>query len=166
MNPFILILFIAGASSFLTWWLLLGLLNPYIDAILGILKCAFGVLLNFLADGIFKLVFLINRILVKPIRKMIQKIHIPTVIKGVIFLALGISIFALDHFYATKIYAEDQTTFYDFIIFGKKYWVTQVALMYGGIFIFLASLYFLKVILQLLNKMLDHPLDISIVFYK
>jgi hypothetical protein len=141
-------LFIFGAGAFLTWWFYLGLLNPYINAMGAIIKCAITAFFT---------------LLINPLRPIIQRIHIPTLGKAAVFFLLGASILVWDHFYATKIYAEDQAVFYDFIIFGKKYWVMSVSLAYSGIFLFVGSLYLVTAILRMLNKLLDHPMQISIV---
>ena len=105
MDGVVKMLFAFSAMAFVTWWFYLGLLDPYINAMLAIIKCALVAALT---------------LFIGPLRKILKRIHIPTIGKAAIFLLLGASIFVWDHFYATKIYAEDQAVFYDFIIFGKK----------------------------------------------
>lgn len=166
MNVYVQMLFIFGAGAFLTWWFLLGLLNPFINASLAIIKCALEVILTFFFSCISALSNEIERRITLPIRRIKQRIHIHPLIKAGFYLTIGFSVFVLDHFYATKIYAEDETKFYDFVIGGNKYWVTEEALSIGGFFIFIGSLYLVGVVLRALNQLLDHPIRISIVLQK
>lgn len=166
MNVYVQMLFIFGAAAFLTWWFLLGLLNPFINACLAIIKCALEVILTFFFSGISALSNKIERRITFPIRRIKQRIHIHPIIKAGFYLTIGFSIFVLDHFYATKIYAEDETKFYNFILQGKTYWITEEALSIGGFFIFIGTLYLAGVVLKALNQLLDRPIRISIVLQK
>lgn len=166
MYTFFLVLFLLTAQAFVIWWFLLGLLNPFIDSAAAIVKCAFSTVFFFFFDPIMKLINKLNRKILKPIHHTIQQIHIPKVMKAVFYLSFGIGIVILDQLYATKIFAEDETTFYDIVFQGKKYWITQVALLWGGIFFGLGALYAIDLILSGIYKLFDRRIRVSIVVHK
>lgn len=163
MNTSILQLFLLTGTAFVTWWFLLGLLNPFIDSASSIIKCAVSTVFFFFFGPIIKLINKLYNTIIKPVRRTLQKVHLPYVIKAIFYLFLGVGIVILDQLYATKIFAEDQTTFYNIVFQGKKYWITQIATIAGGFFIGLGTLYTLDLILNGINKLLDRMIRISIV---
>lgn len=158
MNVYMQILFIFGAGAFLTWWFLKGLLNPFLEAAFSIVITGLFVVVSFFLNPFISLA--------RSVTHFLRKIFRPVWVKIIVYSFLGIGIIVLDHFYATTIYAEDETVFYHYIILGKTYWITQAAFRIGGFFLFLDAIYILDVILKGLNKLLNHPMRISIVVQK
>jgi len=64
----------------------------------------------------------IKKIIGDPIRNVLQRIHIrihiPLVMKVIVYYLVGFGIFVLDHLYGTKIYEADETTFYHVVFQG------------------------------------------------
>lgn len=108
----------------------------------------------------------IEKTIIRPIHHAVQQIHIPKMMKAIFYLSLGIGIVILDQLYATKILAEDQAEFYNIVFRGKKYWITQVALLWGGIFFGLGTLYAIDLILSGINKLLDRSVRVSIIVHR
>lgn len=108
----------------------------------------------------------IEKTIIRPIHHAVQQIHIPKMMKAVFYMSLGVAIVILDQLYATKIFAEDEITFYNIVFRGKKYWITQVASIWGGIFFGLGALYAIDLILSGINKLLDRRVRLSIVVHK
>ncbi len=156
-------MFLFAGTAFVTWWFLLGILNPFIDAALAIIGCALEIILTFFFGYISKASNVIEKKITNPVRSVTKRIHIPSLVVATIYFLIGAAVFVLDHFYATKIYAEDATTFYPFIFQGTKYWATKEALQFGGFFMFLSACYALGVLLRGLDKLLNRQIRISIV---
>ena len=163
MNVYMQTLFVCTASAFLTWWFLLGLLNPFIDSALAIIKCALYVILSFIFGGITGIYDALGEKIIHPIRRIFRPVHVPPLVKALIFFMLGALIFVLDHIYGTKIYAEDETIFYHIVFLEKTYWITQAGLVIGGFFIGLAALYLLNEMWKGINKLLSHTIRVSVV---
>jgi len=158
MELFIKLLFFYAGASFLTWWFLKGLLNPFIEAVVGIVITGLFVVLSFFLSPFIRVARMIYR--------FILRILAPVWVKIPVYTLLGAGIFVLDHFYGTTIYAEDETVFYSIVFWGTKYWITQQGLTIGGFFLGLAVLYLTGVILKFINWLIDHPIHISILLYK
>lgn len=155
----VLLLFIITATGVVTYWFILGLLNTFIKNSFSIIGCAFSVLLTFFFSCL-------NRFFIKPVRKIIQSIHIPLGIKIVFYLLIGIGIFVLDHMYGTTFYEMDETTFHHFLFQGKTYWITEQALYIGGFFIGLGLFLTLVQFLKALFTFLDKPISLVFTFQK
>lgn len=147
------ILIVMVMASFLTWWFLLGLLNPFIEASVSITVA--GVLL------VARVPFLLP---IEGIRWLISHIH--PLVGAVMYLLVGAGVFVLDHFYNTKIFAEDEVTFYKVGILDHTYWVTEIACWIGGFFIFCGLWILIGAFLRLINRLLDRTIGVSIIFYK
>ncbi len=162
MNVYVQMLFIFGAALFLTWWFLLGLLNPLIDAAAAIVKTALVAILTVFFMGISKLSDAIDMYIQEPIRRFIQKI--PISVKILFYLLLGLGIFAGDQLYGKQLFEFDETIqFYRLSIEGQSYWVSVYALVLSGFFVGLAVLYSIGEILKALNYILDQPVRISVI---
>jgi len=140
------------------YWLLHGLLNPFVDASLSIIKTALLVLLKFL--------FLSIGWVLKPFEPLFRflgKIWSKTFIQIITYLLIGVGIFAFDHFYALKFFDMDETMFYSFVIYGKKYWVTNLAIFFGGFFLSAAFLGLFSILVKTVMHILDQPFHIHVV---
>ena len=161
------ILFIMGGGLFLTWWFLQGLLNPFIHAVLAILKTALVAILTLFFNVINSLSNVIYAKITKPVRKVTRRIHLPDLAKASIYLLIGAVVFYVDQLYGKRLFEVNETIpFYPIGIMDKSYWVSGYAFWTGGFSLFLASWNILKVILGSLNLLLDHPMRISIVVQK
>lgn len=121
-NAYVRLLYIFAGTCFVTYWFYLRLLNPFIDSALAIVKCALYVLLMFFFGCVGKVYMVIKKIIGDPIRNVLQRIHIrihiPLVMKVIVYYLVGFGIFVLDHLYGTKIYEADETTFYHVVFQG------------------------------------------------
>lgn len=162
MNGYMKLLFVLTATGIATVWFAQGLLNPFVKAVFSIVVCALDILFTFFFGRIGKLSNVIENKITKPYRK----IHFPPLFKALLYFSVGVLIWVLDNKYATSLYAEDQATFYPFVITGKKYWITENGFFIGGFFVFLSAMYVLGVVLRALNKLLNQPIQISIVVNK
>lgn len=158
MNEPFLTLFVFGAGAFLTWWFLLGLLTPFIEAAVAIVCTAISVLFDFFIQPLI----IVGQNLIRPIRRILA----PVWVKIPVYLILGVGIFVLDHFYNTKIFAEDELTFHRIVLMDRVFWVTEIAAWTGGSFIVLFTLYFVDEILKFINWLINRPIHISIVIQK
>ncbi|MFZ2025421.1 MAG: hypothetical protein WAV51_04005 [Microgenomates group bacterium] len=136
-----------------------GYLNTLISNILRIIKSAIII-------PISSFISFIHTFFIKPIIKIIRRIHLPLGIKIVLYFLIGIGILTLDHFYGTTLFEADETTFYHFIFQGTTYWVTQEALIIGGFFLGIGVFLLLMEILEGINKILSTPIHISIIIKK
>jgi len=150
----ILAIFVAG--SFITYWFLNGLLNPFIEAVVDIVITCITTVSAFFLTPLIKTG--------QRIKQLINKI--PLYIKGVLYVFIGSGVFVFDHYYNTKIFAEDQATFYPIGIMNKTYWVTETALWIGGFFLLLASYIVLKGIGSLFTYLFDRSIRITFKVYK
>ncbi len=150
------LLAILVAGSFITYWFLKGLLNPFIEAVVSIVVTCVITVVTFFLTPLIKTGQLIKQLIDK----------IPLYIKGVLYVVIGSGVFVFDHYYNTKIFAEDQATFYPIGIMNKTYWVTETALWIGGFFLLLASSIVLKGIGSLFNYLFDRPIRITFKIYK
>lgn len=157
MNVYMQMLFIFGAGAFLTWWFLQGLLNPFIKAVFSIVITGLFVVVSFFF-GPF--IFIARKII-----DLLHWIFGPVWMKILVYSLVGIGILILDHLYNTRIFAEDETTFYSVVVKGTKYWITLPAIEIAGFFLFLAACYTIGIVLRGLNTLLDHPMHISIVVH-
>jgi len=166
-NVYVQMLFVFTISGILTWAFLKKLLNPFINAVLAILACTFDVLLTFFFGPIGWAGNKIDKHISGPIRKATIKIHVPTLVKALIYAVLGVAVFALDHVYGVRIFQSDESfAMYPIEINGVKFWVSEVALWIGGFFIGLSILYTVNEILRGLNRLLDRTVQISFLFYR
>lgn len=166
------LVFLLTGAAIVTYWFYLKLLNPFIDAAIAIVKCALVVILTFF----FKCVGIVYAMLAKtigdPIRKVTQRIHIrihihiPLAMKIFVYFMVGVGFFVLDHFYGTKIYEADETTFYHVVFQGTTYWITQQGLVIGGFFVVLATLITIGEIWSAIDNLLSRPIRISVVIQK
>jgi hypothetical protein len=119
-----------------------------------IISCAFDVIFGKIFLGWISMVrdwiYIHIRI---PVHRFIDRI--PRPVKALFYMLVGAGILYLDHKYNIEIFAEDETNFYDIVIFGKKYWFTEVALLYGcGILAYgILKLFF--IILESILSLLD-----------
>jgi len=158
MEVLIKLLFLFGGASFLLWWFLKGLLNPFIEAAVAIVMTAVVTIAGFFLDPVIA----ITRAILRPIRRILT----PVWVKIPVYLILGAGIFVLDHYYNTKVFAEDETTFYRLVIADRVFWVTSIAFWSGSFLLLLSAWYILKVILRGLNRLLDRPIHISVIVQK
>lgn len=153
MNEYVELLFVFGAAAFLTRWFLLGLLNPFIEATVSIIMTAIMVILTFLFGWIGKL--------------PMWRLHFPPVVKMFIYFFIGASVFYLDHIFGKQLFELDETIpYYPVSIHGVSLWVSGYAYTIGGFFIFLSACYLVGIILRGLNRLLDHPMRITVVINK
>lgn len=143
-------------ASFLTWWFLLGLLNPFIEAAVSITVAGVLIVARFVLAPLL--------LPIEGIRWLIRHIH--PLVGAVMYLLVGAGVFALDHFYNTKIFAEDEVTFYKVGILDHTYWVTEIACWVGGFFIICGLWILISALFRLINRFLDRTIDLSIVFYR
>ncbi len=155
-------LYVLTLSIILTVAYIQGLLTSFLQAGLSIISCAF--------DLIFGKIFLgwVSRTrdaiafrITDPVNSFIDRI--PRGFKAMFFTLLGYSIFVLDHLYNTTLFAEDETTFYDIVIYGHKYWITDYALMIGGVFLSYGLLYFFILISEVILYFVDRRIKIFVV---
>lgn len=143
----------------------MGLLNPLIDAVLAITGTALVAILTVFFMVIGKLSNALDTSIFAPIRNTIRRIHIPVGIKIIFFLLLGSLIVTADHFYGKRFSQSDETIqFYQIVILDRSFWISQIALLFGGFFICLAMLYILGLILKVVNNLLDRRIRLTIVF--
>jgi hypothetical protein len=167
MNASIQILFILTLGLILTWWFLNGLLNPFIDAVIAIVKCAVTVIFSALFESINKATKIYDANITQQIQKFKNRHQLSTLAKALIFFSFGVAVLILDQIYGRKFFNYDETIpFYPIIIQNHTYWISKYALLFGGCFIGISSLYFIGEILSKINKLLNHPIRISIVIYK
>ena len=121
------ILFVLGAGPFLTWWFLQGLLNPFIEAAAGIIITGLYVVVSFFLSPFIGTA--------RAVRRFFQRLFEPVWVKIAVYAFLGAGIFVLDHYYNTKVFAEDQTTFYRIVFAGRVFWITDFAAWTGGFFL-------------------------------
>lgn len=166
-NGYMVMLFVFTAVTIITLWFAEGLLNPYIEVVLEILKYILDIILTpffgFINWAGKKLDIHIRN----PIQKAINKIHIPILMKALIYAILGSTVFALDHAYGIRIFQSDESfAMYPIEINGVKFWVSQIALWLGGFFIGLALLYTLSEAMKVLNRLLDRRIQLNILIYR
>lgn len=165
-NVYVQMLFLFAGTGIVTYWFYLRLLNPFIDAAIAIMMCALYVILSFFFGSVEKVYNLVKRKTVDPIRNIIQRIHIPLLVKVFIYFIIGVGIFVLDQLYGTKIYEADETTFYHVLFRGTTYWITQAGLIIGGFFIGLATLIVIIELWKAIDNLLSRPIRISVVIQK
>lgn len=158
-------LYILTLSSIVIISIVKGLFHDFILAAVSIISCAF--------DVIFGQIFLgwISRTRDAIALRITDPYHafvgrIPRGFKATFYTLLGYGIFVLDHMYNTKIYAEDETKFYDFLIYGHKYWVTEIALKVGGVILAYGLLYFLGLLAEAFFALIDKRIRIFITMRK
>ena len=158
------LLFLLTGTGIVTLLFASGRLNPFLDIVFAIIKCAIEAVLRLLFGWIGRVSHKIEEKIITPIRK---NVHIPLLIMAEVSLLIGSLVFYLDHIYEKRIFEADESVrFYHVKFLGGTYWVTQTALFIGGFFIGLFVLYVLKMILRGLNRLLDHPVHISITVHR
>lgn len=156
MNANMKLLFVFTGLTVLTLWFAEGLLNPFIKAAASIIFTALLVLFKFFFGWI-------GIVLVK-ITKPFRNIHFPPFVKALLYFLFGAMFFVLDQIYGKQLFELDETIlFYHVHIGGWSFWISKYAIMIGGFFIFISACYMIGIILRGLNKLLDHPVHISIV---
>lgn len=158
-------LYIFVSCAAVTIWFSKGLLNPFIDAVGAITRCAIESTLTVF----FWPINAINKTIDKRIRLPIQKFHkrIPPWIVTCWYLLLGISIFGLDQIWGTRIFNVDETTpFYPIDIMKKQYWISFYAITFGGWFMLLVVLRVLGSILSWTVRLLDKNFKLNILIYR
>ncbi len=142
-----------------------GLFNDFLKASISIVSCAFDVIFtNIFLGWVSRTRDAIAVHFTDPIHAFIDKI--PRGFKALFFTLLGYSIFVVDHLYNTKLFAEDETTFYDIIIYGHKYWITDIALMYGGVILSYGLLYFFVLISEIILSITDRRVKFIMILRK
>lgn len=166
-NILIDLLFMCAFCLIITWAFLRRLLNPFIDAVLAILGCAFEMLVTFFFLPIKWADKQITIHITQPILKLISRIHIPELLKHIVYTCLGVCVFYLDHRYNVQLFEYNETfAIYPFQILESKIWVSEFALLIGGFFFFLPFFYLLGKITHLLNWLLDRTMCINILVYR
>lgn len=162
-----LLLFTFTFSAIIAWAFIHKLLNPFIDAILAILGCAFEIIVTFLMLPISWTAKKIDIYISQPIHRLKKRIHIPVIVTAGFYACIGIGILLLDHKYSIQLFAYNETfPIYPIQIHGMKFWVSEYALWAGGFCFLFSSFYLLEEILKILNKLLDHTVNLNIIFYK
>lgn len=165
MNQYALAIFGMVATVIITLAYAEGLLTQFLRNFASIISCAYDVVISDIFFGwINDTSDVIEVRITKPFHAFIEKI--PRIIKALFITLVGVAIFAFDHFYATKIFAEDQTKFYDFMIMGTKYWVTELAFWYGIVILSYGILYLAIIIIGAILSLIDCPIRIAIVIRK
>lgn len=158
-------LYVLVCGAVVTKWFLSGLLNPFIDAALVIIKCAIESTLAVFFWPINTINKRVDKYIRLPIQKFIRSI--PEWIKTCIYLLLGIYIFFLDQKYGTKIFNLDETTpFVQIHVWEKPYWVSFYAIVGCGWFFLLVGLRILGVIFNWIGKLLDKNIKLDILIYR
>ncbi len=147
-------------------WFALGYLTPFLNNVFAIIGCAIRVMFIPIGRLLTFMYSILERKIIKPIQRFVAPIHIPRIVKATLYMCVGVGFFILDHFYATKIYDADQTTFYKIPIQGQTYWITQQGMTIGGFFVGLAVLLFVLEILRVINWILDRKFQISVIFQR
>ena len=141
-DSYVQLVFLLTLSAILTWWFLKGLLNPFIKAALAILAGAINILLTFFF---------------RPTSRIL--------LKALFYTIFGITVFAIDHRYGTRLFETNETLAYvPMEIYEITFWVSQPALWIGGFSLGLSVLYIGNELMKWLNHLLDRTLCISIVF--
>jgi hypothetical protein len=167
VNEFILLVFLLTATGITTVWFSQGLLNQFLKNVLSIVACALDILFSFFFGYINKLSNVIDNRVTKPVRRVKSRIHIPRIVKALIYFLLGTGIFILDYFYGKALFNADETIpFYHVSALGRSYWISEYATILGGIFIFLGAINLLGVLLKALFTFLDYPVSISIAIFR
>ena len=155
---------IIGFTLLITYWFLPGRLNPMIDAGIGIAKIAVHAMLTVLFGAMSLWIEGIEKHIAKPIRRIIQKIHIPFGVIVACSLILGLSVVALDHQYGRQLFLSDETIpFYHITIMEQSYWISWYALSIGGFLIGYSLLAILLAILEGVLSLLNQPVRISVI---
>jgi hypothetical protein len=156
MNDDIKLLFLLTGTGIVTYWFIQGLLNSFIEAAVSIVITGIFTVVSFFLTPFLKLG--------QAIMRFFDRIALP--LKATFYLIIGCGVFVLDHYYNTKIFAEDQTTFYKIGIMEQTYWVTDIACWVGGLFLLLFGIIALKGIVKLFNYIFDRTIHISLLIYR
>ncbi len=142
-----------------------GLFKEFLSAAASIISCAFDILFGDLFLGwVSRTRDAIAHHITDPYRAFVNRI--PRGFKAMFFTLVGYSIFVFDHVYNTKILAEDETTFYDIVLYGHKYWITDYAVIFGGAILSYGLLYFFVLISEIVLKVFDKRIKVSVVLRK
>lgn len=142
-----------------------GFFDQFVKAAISIVSCAFEVIFtNIFLGWVSRTREAIAVHITDPYHAFVSRI--PRGFKAMFFTLLGYSIFVLDHLYNTKLFAEDETTFYDIIIYGHKYWITDIALMYGGVILSYGLLYFFVLISEIILSITDRRVKFIMILRK
>ncbi|MBP9814236.1 hypothetical protein KBC80_03515 [Candidatus Woesebacteria bacterium] len=158
-------LYVLVCGAIVTIWFLNGLLNPFIDAVLAIVKCAIDSILTLFFRPIHKLSDALDKRIRLPIRKFKQRFSFKVVTR--IYFTLGILVLYVDHLLATRIFNMDETALYfPMVIYEKTYWVSLYALLASGWLIFAAELRFVGQLFTWFGNLFDKDFQVNILIYK
>jgi len=166
MKEYLLIAAFFVGLTVVSIWFALGYLTPFLNNTFAIIGCALRVMVIPIGRLLKFMYAILEREIIKPIQRFVKPIHVPRIVKVILYMCFGVGVFILDHFYATKIYDADQTIFYKISFQGQTYWITQQGMTIGGFFVGLAVLLFILEILRVINWILDRKFQISIVFQR
>lgn len=143
-------------SIFITWWFLLGLLTPFIEAAVSI------IVTGIMVTGEFFLT---------PLRKMYRVCrrwhdHLPQVGKGVLYIAVGVGIFVYDYVEQVQSPPVETDVLYTVRIAGFVYQATKLACAYGGAFLVMGVWNVIAPLLAAVARVFDRTIDISLVLWK
>ena len=145
-----------AVSAFLMWKALQGLSHPVAESAISIVISALLVATGLL----FAPIIWIGDTIIHMTQRVSDRI------KPFLYLLLGAGTFVADQMYNTKIFAEDEATFYKVGILHQVYWVTEIACWIGGIFIFCGIWFLVSALMRFFNRCLDRNFSISVVIYR
>ena len=158
-------LYILVSCAAVTIWFSMGLLNPFINTVVAITKCAIESTLTVFFWPITRLSNFIDKRIRLPIRKFKQRFSFKMITR--IYFTLGILILYIDHLLATRIFNVDETALYfPIFIYEKTYWVSLYALLASGWLIFAAELRFVGQIFTWFGNLFDKDIKLNILIYK
>ncbi len=147
---------ICVAGSFVTYWFLTGMLNPFIEAVVGIVITGVLTVASFFLTPFMRF----GQLLMRGFGR------IPLSMKAILYFCIGCGVFIFDHYYNTTIFAKEEMTFYLLNIMGTAYRVTEIACWIGGFFLFLCARIVLKGFGALFHYTFDRTIRISVLIYR
>jgi hypothetical protein len=158
-------LYVLVCGATVTIWFLNGLLNPFIDAVLAINKCAIDSILTLFFRPIHKLSDAIDKRIRLPIQAFIKRV--PTWVHMCGYIVVAIGIIALDQKYLLQIFNYDETMpYYPIHVFEKKYWISLVAIVGAGYCLMIPVFVTISAVMRWIGKLLDKDFQINILIYK
>lgn len=165
MNVYMQMLFICTAAAIVTSWFLKGLLNPFINALLAIVKCAIESILTVFFRPISALSNAIDKRIRLPIQTFMKRI--PTWIHMCGYIVVAIGIIALDQKYLLQIFNYDETMpYYPIYVFEKKYWISLVAIVGAGYCLMVPAFVTISAVMRWFGRLLDKDFQVNILIYK
>jgi len=148
-------------AAILTVWFLMGLLNSFIAATTSIIKCGMTVVWDFFIP----LLFILIKPFVLPIKwimDIISFIWSVSPLRGLLLVGIAAGILLFDLMFSLKMYEMDQIEFIKIILFGKTYWITNIAFTWASIFAGAGAMLLLRDILDFLWAFFNFPIGITI----